>query len=80
MGRTTHYFVQGFSEKRGDLKAEAPTRCKSEEAARRAVERLGDTKVGAVAFSSSGDSELGDYDEEPIVLAVLGRVPEQFVR
>jgi hypothetical protein len=44
------------------------------------AQRLSETKAGAVAFSSSGDAELGDYDEEPIVLAVVGRVPEQFMR
>jgi hypothetical protein len=80
MARDTIYLVQGFSEKLGELKADAPTRCKSEESARRMAQRLSETKAGAVAFSSSGDAELGDYDEEPIVLAVVGRVPEQFMR
>ncbi len=78
MARNTIYLVQSFSEQRGQLKADAPTRCKSEDAARRMAQRLSETKVGAVAFSSTGDSELGDFDEEPIILSVLGRVPEQF--
>ncbi|HVK80078.1 MAG TPA: hypothetical protein VM915_05645 [Verrucomicrobiae bacterium] len=78
MARETVYLVQGFVEKRGALSAEAPTRCKSEEAAKRAATRLGETKVGAVAFSSAGDAELGDFDEEPRILLVVGRVPETF--
>ena len=78
MARETVYLVQGFVEVRGALKGEPATRCKSEEAAKRAAVRLGDTKVGAVAFSSTGDSELGDFDEEPVILVVVGRVPESF--
>lgn len=78
MGRETIYLVQGFSEQRGALKGDAPTRCKSEDAAKRAATLLGETKVGAVAFSSSGDSDLGDFDDEPIVLLVVGRVPDTF--
>ncbi len=78
MARETVYLVQGFSEQRGALKGEAPTRCKSEDAAKRAATLLGQTKIGAVAFSSSGDSELGDFDDEPVVLLVVGRVPEVF--
>ncbi len=80
MARETIYLVQGFTEKAGGLKGEPPTRCKSEEAALRAARQLGETKAGAIAFSSSGDAELGDFDEEPIILSVIGRVPEQFLR
>lgn len=78
MARETMYFVQGFSEHRGALKAAAPTRCKDEAAARRAVVNLGATGVGAVAFSSSGDAELGDFDDEPVILSIVGIVPENF--
>jgi hypothetical protein len=79
MARETVYLVQGFADVRGVLKGEPATRCKSEEAAKRAAARLAETKVGAVAFSSSGDSELGDFDEEPVILLGVGRVPEAFV-
>lgn len=78
MGRETIYLVQGFSEQRGALKEDPPTRCKNEDAAKRAAVLLGETKVGAVAFSSSGDSDLGDFDDEPIILLVVGRVPDAF--
>ena len=78
MARETMYFVQGFTERRGALTAAAPTRCKDEAAARRALAHLGATAAGAVAFSSSGDAELGDFDDEPVILAVVGIVPEHF--
>lgn len=78
LARETMYFVQSFTESRGGLAAATPTRCKDEAAARRAVIHLGETKAGAVAFSSSGDAELGDFDDEPVVLVVVGTVPEDF--
>ncbi|MES1198581.1 MAG: hypothetical protein ABUS48_01210 [Pseudomonadota bacterium] len=80
MARETIYLVQSFIEKLGTLKAEPPTRCRSEEAALRAAAELGETKAGAVAFSSSGDADLGDFDEEPVVLSVVGRVPDDFLQ
>lgn len=80
MARETIYLVQSFIDKRGALTAEPATRCKSEDAARRAAGRLGETKAGAVAFSSSGDAELGDFDEEPVILSIVGRVPDSFVQ
>ena len=79
MTRETIYMVQGFTEKRGALQGEQPTRCKSEDAAKRAATLLGETKVGAVAFSSSGDAELGDFDDTPVVLSIVGRVPDAFL-
>jgi hypothetical protein len=78
MARETIYLVQGFTETRGQLKAEPPTRCKSEDAAKRAATLLGETKTGAVAFSSSGDADLGDFDEEPVIISIVGRVPDSF--
>jgi hypothetical protein len=78
MARETIYLVQGFTEKQGTLRGDPPTRCKSEDGAKRAALLLGETKTGAVAFSSSGDSELGDFDDEPIVLVAVGSVPDAF--
>ncbi|MET0545950.1 MAG: hypothetical protein ABWZ40_06540 [Caulobacterales bacterium] len=80
MARETIYLVQGFTDKGGALKADAPTRCKTKEGAIRNAELLGETKAGAVAFSSSGDAELGDYDDDPVILSVVGRVPESFTQ
>jgi len=80
MARETVYLVQGFAEKAGALRGEKPLVCKSAEGAIRTATRMGETRVGAVAFSSSGDAELGDYDDDPVILAVIGRVPEEFIR
>lgn len=80
MARETVYLVQSFTDKAGALKADAPTRCRSKEGAIRNAEMLGETKAGAVAFSSSGDAELGDYDDEPVILLIVGRVPENFTQ
>lgn len=76
MTRETIYLVQGFTEKQGALRGDPPTRCKNEDAAKRAAILLGETKAGAVALSSSGDAELGDFDDEPIVLLAVGLVPD----
>lgn len=79
MARETVYIVQAFNTGKGNrLQAEIPIPCKSAETARRTAERLALTKIGVVAFSSSGDQDLGEYDDEPIVIFKTGRLPEQF--
>jgi hypothetical protein len=42
------------------------------------AERMAGTKLGVVAFSTSGDAEMGDYDEQPDILFKAGRLPSQF--
>lgn len=79
MARETVYLVQAFSAGKGaQLKSDQPIPCKSAAAALRAAERLALTKLGVVAFSSSGDAETGDYDDEPTVLFRTGRLPPSF--
>ena len=79
MARETAYIVQSFALGRGTaLKADRQIACKSADAARRMAERLAATKLGVVAFSSSGDSELGEFDDQPTILFKAGRVPEAF--
>lgn len=80
MTRETIFLVQSFVDGKHGLNADPPIRCKSEEGARRTAKTLGETKAGAVAFTSSGDAELGDFDDEVAILCVLGRVPETFER
>jgi hypothetical protein len=61
MTRETSYFVQAFNAGRGgSLKADAPIACKTESGAPRTAERLALSKVGVIAFSSTGDPEMGD--------------------
>jgi hypothetical protein len=79
MARTTNYIVQPYIAGRGaGLKAAPPTSCKSADAARRLAEKMSPSKLGVVAYSTSGDADTGDYDEEPEILFRAGRLPAQF--
>jgi hypothetical protein len=79
MARETSYFVQAFGAGRGGyLKADTPIVCKTATDALRTAERLALSKLGVIAFSSSGDSEMGDYDDEPTVIFRKGELPSAF--
>ena len=79
MARETIYLVQAFKTGTGkQLTADTPIRCESSESARRRAEHLAPTRAGVVAFSTSGDAESGDYDEEPTIIFKAGRLPEPF--
>jgi hypothetical protein len=79
MARETSYFVQTFNAGRGgSLKADAPIACKTGAGAIHAAERLALSKVGVIAFSSTGDPEMGDYDDEPTVIFRKGELPSAF--
>jgi len=79
MARETLFFVQAFNAGRGgNLKADAPVACKTEAGALRTAERLALTKLGVVAFSSTGDAEMGDYDDEPTIFFRQGKLPSAF--
>jgi hypothetical protein len=79
MARLTNYLVQAFVAGRGTgLKADKPITCKSADEARRKAERMAPTKLGVVAYSTTGDADLGDYDDEPVYFFKTGRLPAQF--
>ena len=79
MARETVFVVQSFSAGRGKrLKADQAVPCKSGEAARRMAERLAATKLGVVAFSTTGDAELGEFDDQPAILFKAGQLPAAF--
>lgn len=79
MALETLYLVQAFKAGKGArLIADTPIRCTSSEAARRTAENLTTTKAGVVAFATSGDAELGEYDEEPTIIFKSGRLPAPF--
>jgi hypothetical protein len=78
MARVTNYVVQAFVAKGGGLRAETPVACRSAEAAQRMAEKLAPTKAGVMAFSTAGDAELGEYDDEPTILFKTGLLPPQF--
>ena len=79
MARETVYLVQAFRAGKGTrLTADTPVRCRSSEVARKKAEDLVATRAGVVAFSTSGDAELGDYDDEPTIIFRAGRLPSSF--
>lgn len=79
MARETIHLVQAFVAGRGKaLKAEPALACKTAEDARRKAERLSPLRLGVVAFSTSADTEMGDYDDNPVVLFKAGRLPHPF--
>jgi hypothetical protein len=78
MGRETLYLVQAFVAKGKGLQAEPPVASSSPESARRMAEKLAPTKAGVVALATSGDVELGEYDDEPVVFFKSGLLPPQF--
>jgi hypothetical protein len=79
MAREASHFVQAFNAGRGgSLKADAPIACKTETGALRTAERLALSKVGVIAFASTGAPEMGDYDDEPIVVFRQGELPSAF--
>ncbi len=79
MARETVYIVQAFNLSKGkNLKPDTPIVCKSSAGAVRTAKRLALTKLGVVAFSSTGDPEMGEYDEEPTVFFRNGEIPGAF--
>lgn len=75
MARQTAYIVQSYDLKGGKtLKPDRPVACKSAEAARRMAERLADGKAGVIAIAASGDAELGEFDDQPVILFKAGQL------
>lgn len=79
MSRETIYLVQAFKTGKGtQLTPDTPIQCKSSDGARRTAEHLALTKMGVVAFATSGDAESGDHDEEPTIIFRAGRLLAPF--
>jgi hypothetical protein len=79
MARETVYILQSYIAGRGKaLKAEQQVGCKDAEEARRKAERLAPLRVGVVAFAATADVEMGDYDENPVIIFKAGRLPPPF--
>jgi hypothetical protein len=79
MARETLFLVQAFRLGKGTrLTADTPVRCRSPELAQKRAQDLVSTRAGVIAFSTSGDAELGEYDDEPIIIFKAGRLPAAF--
>jgi len=76
MSRETVYILQSYIAGRGKaLKAEPQVGCASADEARRKAERLAPLRLGVVAFAASADIEMGDYDDNPVILFKAGQLP-----
>jgi hypothetical protein len=86
MAVQTVFIVQAFLAKGSGLQlakgsglqAEKPMLCRNSEDAIRRAKMLKDSKAGIVAYTQSGDAELGDHDEQPTILFKSGRLPPTF--
>jgi hypothetical protein len=79
VARETVHLVQAYVAGRGKaLKAEPTVGCNTAEDARRKAERLAPLRLGVVAFSTSADTEMGDYDDNPVLLFKAGQLPPPF--
>jgi hypothetical protein len=77
--REATFLVQAFNTaKGGRLKPSPPVACKSAQGARRTAERLSLSHAGVVAFSTTSDSETGDYDDQPTIFYRAGQLPLEF--
>lgn len=78
MTSTTYYAVQPFESVRGKKsKVLQPLVANSDKDAIRRAERVAKEKGGAIAFSRTGDDDIGDFDEA-IILGRFGDVPREF--
>ena len=79
MARETLYLVQAFKSGKGTrLTADTPVRCRSSRSRARRPRTSLPTRAGVVAFSTSGDAEMGEYDDEPTIIFKAGRLPAAF--
>jgi hypothetical protein len=77
-GAKHSFKVQSFREKGKGLEADPPQSANDEAHALRKVERIAQGKAGAVAIRQDGNPALAEF-EQPVLLKVIGRVPEAFL-
>jgi hypothetical protein len=77
MGSVTYYVAMGFERsEEGDLVAMDPMESQSSSQAVSRARALAATKAGAVAFSRTGDPDIGEF-ADAIVLFTAGDVPDE---
>jgi hypothetical protein len=77
MSNVTYYVAMGFiRDEAGELVAMDPVEAQSSTQAVSRARSLAATKAGAVAFSRTGDPNLGDF-EDAVVLWQAGEVPDE---
>jgi hypothetical protein len=73
----TLHVVQAFEERDGAIVPVQPKVCPSAGSARALAARLAQTHVGVIAWSRTGDPDLGDWDP-PEVLVRTGVIPDEY--
>jgi hypothetical protein len=77
MARTTYFVVIPFVKNEdGDLFARDPIECKDSAQAKSKARALAAEHAGALAFSRSGDPNLGEFDDA-VEIARFGDVPTE---
>ena len=77
MGSVTYYVAMGFERsEEGDLVAMDPMESQSSTQAVSRARVLAVTKAGAVAFSRTGDPDIGEF-ADAVVLFKAGEVPDE---
>ena len=77
MGSVTYYVAMGFERsEEGDLVAMDPMESQSSSQAVSRARVLAATKAGAVAFSRTGDPDIGEF-ADAVVLSTAGDVPDE---
>jgi hypothetical protein len=73
----TLHVVQAFEEQEGSVVPVQPKVCPSAGSARTLAARLAQTHAGVIAWSRTGDPDLGDWGP-PEVLVRTGTIPDEY--
>jgi hypothetical protein len=77
MASVTIHVVQAFTQQEEGIVAGEPKSCPSAGAARSLAARLAQTHVGVIAWSRTGEPELGDW-QPAVELVRTGKIPDEF--
>jgi hypothetical protein len=72
----TIYVVLPFLQRGRKIVADQPREARSADHAKAMAERLAVTRPAVVAFSRTGDPDLGEFDDA-VILARFGELPEE---
>ncbi len=77
MASVTIHVVQAFEQQEDGIVAAEPKSCPSASSARSLAARLAHTHVGVIAWSRTGEPELGDW-QPAVELVRSGTIPDEF--
>lgn len=76
MASVTIHVVQGFEQREDGIVAAEPKACPSAASARALAARIASGHVGVIAWSRTGDPELGDW-QPAVELVRTGTIPDE---